>query len=179
MGREGSNLVIRVGDTFLAHLRHVVIRHPITFSAKVVSDAELVTAWLATIPLQGGEIRDADAHKISMRYMTIPDLVVPPDLLVIRLGVKAARNAASPEVLAEALGIRMHEGKPTWLWEEPHNLLGPDHIMWSEQVGRILRTFEVIKELESPRGIEASLRKVRSAQAPTSAGKKTLRGGGA
>lgn len=178
-GREESNLVIRAGEEFLPHLRHVIIRKPITFFAKVISDAELVTAWLATIPLQGGEIRDADAYKVSTRYMTIPDLVVPPDLLVIRMGVKAARNAAAPEVLAEALSTRLHEGRPTWVWEEPHHLLGPDHIMWNDQVGRVLRSFELLKGLESPapRDSETLLKGRRVA--PTAApSRKTLRGGG-
>ena len=143
-GQEGKNLWITAGEEFLPHLRHVAVRKPLTWYLKVVSDAELTTAWLASIALEGKEILDADAYKVSTKFITIPDLVVPPDLLVLRMGIKAARNAASPEVLAEALNTRFHEGKPTWLWDEPHHPLNVGHLFWSDAVGRLLRPWEKV-----------------------------------
>lgn len=140
----GDNLWVTGGETFLSHLRHVALRMPATWSFRVSSDAELVTAWLASIALKGGDILDADALKVSTRYITIPDLAVPPDLLIIRMGVKQARNQAACEVLAEALQIRMHEGKPTWVWDEPHHPLNSGHLFWSDAVARSLRPFKKV-----------------------------------
>lgn len=148
--KTGENLWITEGLNFLAHLRHVGIRQPLTWSFKVVSDAELVTAWLASASLRGQEIMDPDAYMVSTRFMTIPDLVIPPDLVVIRMGVKVARNQASPEVLAEALNLRMHEGKPTWVWDEPVSPLNVGHLFWSDAVGRILTGWERIQGLSTP-----------------------------
>jgi hypothetical protein len=138
LARQNENLWITSGKSFLAHLRHVAIRQPLTWSFKVVSDAELVTAWLATIALKGGDIIDPDAYTVSTKYLSVPDLVLPPDLVVIRMGVKVARNEAACEVLAEAINTRLHEGKATWLWDEPGHPLNSGHLFWSKEVARSL-----------------------------------------
>jgi hypothetical protein len=150
LGKETQNVWVTAGQEFLAHLRHIAIRKPITWCFRVNSDAEMVTAWLATLAISGQEIFDADAHTVSTRYMTLPDMVVPPDLLVVRLGVKVARNAAANEVLMEAIQLRMHESKPTWLWDEPHNPLGPGHLFWSDALGRTLSRWERLQRLDVP-----------------------------
>jgi len=174
-----ENLWVTAGPEFLAHLRHVVIRQPITWSFKVISDAELVTAWLSTIALRGQEILDADAYKVSTEFVSIPDLVVPPDLVVIRMGIKVARNAAASEVLAEAINTRIHVDKPTWIWDEPHNPLGPGHLFWSDYVSLILSELGHITNLSSAllpgtKGDPGKPRKTRS-----KLNRKSLRGGGA
>ena len=147
LGKDTQDLWVTAGEEFLAHLRHIAIRKPATWTMRVVSDAELTTAWLASVALQGKDILDADAYAVSTQYITIPDLVVPPDLLVIRMGVKVARNSAAPEVLAEALQTRTFEGKPTWLWDEPHHPLDTGHIFWSDLVGRLLRPWPKVSNL--------------------------------
>ena len=58
----------------------------------------------------------------------------PYDLVIFRLGVKAARNTAMPEVLLEALALRDHLEKPTWVWDQPHRPLIEGHRCWSMQV---------------------------------------------
>ena len=170
LGKHGTNLRITTGHTFFSHLRHVAVRQPATWMFKVISDAEMVTAWLATAGLGGGEILDPDAYTVSTKYMTIPDLVSPPDLVVIRMGVKVARNVAASEVLAEAINTRFHEGKPTWVWDEPAHPLDVGHLFWSDIVGRILSGWEHIGGVDSP----------SKAQKPATkggmGGKKTLRG---
>ena len=172
-----TSLRITAGAEFLSHLRHVAIRQPTTWSFKVISDAELVTAWLASIALKGQDILDADAYKVSTEFITIPDLVVPPDLVILRMGIKVARNAAASEVLAEAVNTRFHEDKPTWIWEEPANPIGPGHLFWSDHVGLILRGMKQLSDLssESSAGETSSgkHRKVRSKST-----RKSLRGGG-
>jgi len=144
-GKHTNNLWVTGGNAFLAHLRHVAVRQPATWFLRVTSDAELVTSWLSSIALKGGEILDGDAYMVSTQFITIPDLVVPPDLLVIRMGVKVARNEASSEVLAEALNERLHLNRPTWVWDTPDHPLNSGHLFWSKEVQRSLRSFEEIK----------------------------------
>jgi len=142
---------------------------------------------LASIALQGKDILDADAYKVSTKHITIPDLVVPPDLLVIRMGVKVARNSAAAECLGEALNIRYHEGKPTWLWDEPHHPLNPGHLFWSDEVARILSRWEhvALKPGESVSAVKkkgarsvSAVKKKGARSTPTSGTRKSLRGGG-
>jgi hypothetical protein len=150
LGKENSNIWISSGGAFLSHLRYVAIRQPPTWSFKIASDAELVTAWLGSIALKGQDILDPDAYLVSTKFITITDLVTPPDLLVIRMGIKVARNQASSEVLAEAINTRIHEGKPTWLWDEPNYPLNPGHMFWSDQVGLSISGWQklVLAELD-------------------------------
>jgi hypothetical protein len=137
---KGQSVWVTAPDDWMkAHLRHVAIRRPPTWNFKVVSDANLMTAWLATAALHGNEILDPDAITVSMEHATLADLVIPPDLVVLRMGVKAARNAAAAEVLAEALNLRVHEDKPTWVWDTPTHRLMPGHLFFSDAVGSILR----------------------------------------
>lgn len=144
LGLHESNVWVTGSQGFLSHLRHVAVRQPATWMFRVVSDAELVTAWLASVALKGQDILDPDAYTVSTKHLTITDLVSPPDLLVIRMGVKAARNEAAPEVLAEALNERVHSGKPTWVWDEPHHPLNAGHLFWSDEVSRILKGFKKV-----------------------------------
>ena len=143
-GLHDENVRITEGGVFLSHLRHVAVRQPATWMLRVTSDAELVTAWLASVALKGQDIIDPDAYTVSTKHLTVTDLVTPPDLLVIRMGVKVARNQAASEVLAEALNERFHAGKPTWVWDEPHHPLNPGHLFWSDAVGRILKGFKQV-----------------------------------
>lgn len=139
---QDENVLITANSRWmLRNLRHVAIRMPPTWFFKVVSDADLVTAWLSSTAIKGIEIFDADAFAVSTKYLSIPDLVMPPDLLIVRMGVKAARNSASPEVLAEALNIRRHNERPVWVWDEPNHPLGPGHMFWSDPVGEALRGY--------------------------------------
>lgn len=130
---------------FTAHLRHVAIRRPPTWYFKVVSDADVVTAWLASVALKGGEIFDADAAKeaakVSLKHLTIVDLVIPPELLIIRMGVKTARNVATPEVFLEALNEREQVGKVTWVWDTPDAVLPDHHLLRSAAVLEHLSTW--------------------------------------
>ena len=126
---------------FRSHLRHVAIRRPPIWAGRVVSDADLITAWLASVALNGKDVLDPDAYAMSTEYITLLDLAHPPDLLVIRMGVKAARNVAAPEVLAETIMLRKHAQKPTWIWAVPDLPLAPGHLFWSDEVGRSMSDF--------------------------------------
>ena len=166
-------------DTFLAHLRHVGVRMPTIWTCRVITDAQLTTAWLASIALQGKDILDADAYKVSTKHLTIPDLVMPPDLVVIRMGVKVARNTAANECLAEALNLRDHEGLPTWIWDQPSHPLDSGHLFWSDVVGRILRPWDHIEDLQAPGAKKPGTKKKPGTTATPGKrrGRKSLRGG--
>ena len=132
-------------QNFKDHMRHVAFRQGPDWSFKVASDAELMVAWLANITLSGAEIYDPDIHRPSLEALTLVDLVLPPQLLVIRLGVKAARNVATPEVLLEALNLREHQGLPTWVTDQPDKPLQEDHLCWSPEVKEYFSTWKKIK----------------------------------
>lgn len=162
LGREEENLTITApSNWFLPHLRHVAIRQPPTWSFKVVTDAEMMTAWLATASLAGAKIFDADvmedAAAVSLAKMTLPDLVEPPGLLVVRLGVKVARNVAMSEVFMEALTLRHHNGSPVWLWDQPDNQLAPGHMCFSEYAKEFVSEWPHIdsRNDHTPEGIKS------------------------
>lgn len=140
LGMERANAYVTATEaTFRAHLKHVAIRQGRNWGFTVVSDATLMTAWLASAALAGKEILDPDAATVSLEKATLVDLVDPPDLLVIRLGVKSARNSAMPEVFLEALAHRAHVGKPTWVTDQPHKRLDPSHLSFSCEVAEVLQ----------------------------------------
>jgi hypothetical protein len=112
---------------------------------QVVSDAVLMDAWLSR---DIAEVWDPDVDAIrrtvSSKYAQLSDLVDPPELLIIQLGVKAARNKAMPEVLLEALHRRylMQDGKPTWLLDQPVYPLAEGHISYSDRIAELLTTWK-------------------------------------
>lgn len=179
LGKQGDNLWVTAGSDFLAHLRHVAVRQPANWFLRVTSDAELVTAWLADVALKGKEIIDPDAYMVRTKFLSVVDLAVPPDLLVVRMGVKVARNQAASEVLAEAINERLHKDRPTWVWDEPHHPLNAGHLFWSDDVRQALSVFDraTLEKVEKgKKGVGKPRPKKRSNSAL--GGRKTLRGGG-
>lgn len=139
---------------FASHLRHTAARQSPNWGFRVVTDADLMVAWLATAALQGTEILDADARgeaaPVSLTKLTLVDISAPPEMLVIRLGVKAARNSAMPEVLFEALTIRAHAGKPTWLWDQPDAPFDQAHLSFSRIAEEFTSGWDRIFENDAP-----------------------------
>ena len=160
--------------TFRRHLRHVAFRMGTQWDARVIADASLMSAWLATakkvrdpdVTNPSGAAREFDGPP-SDEFMTLLDLVAPYDLLIIRLGIKAAANKEMANVLAEALNERDMLGKPTWVIDDPARPLRPptlgqdsagndmwvvNHKCFNEDVMAILEDYErlVLKEESSP-----------------------------
>lgn len=139
----GTNVYITATDTSLrAHLRHVGLRMGPMWGFRVHTDADLMTAWLAPIAIAGKEILDPEATAVSTEKATLVDLVEPPELLILRLGVKSARNSAMGEVLLEALQHREHIGKPVWVVDQPTRPFDPAHIAFSEETLYIINQWE-------------------------------------
>jgi len=127
---------------FVEHMRHVAIRRPPSWSFQVVTDAQLMTAWLASHAVKGAEIFDPDARVGTASHYSLEDLVAPGELLVIYLGVKAARNSAMAEVFLEALMLRLHAGNPTWIVDQPNYPLEDGHLSYDHLVGDFVRGWE-------------------------------------
>lgn len=118
---------------FKIHLRHVALRQDTRWFCRFESDQELARAWLANVEVEGGTIFDPDvASAGTLRYLVLDDLVKPPDLLIIKLGVKAAANKRMPEVLMESLQMRDYLEKPTWILDQPYHPFGPGHLCYSQ-----------------------------------------------
>jgi len=124
--------------TFRTHLKHTALRMGPRWKFNVVTDAELITAWLATAGLAGMKMLDPDimleAAPVSLRKLTLVDMVEPPDTLIVTLGVKAARNVAMPEVLLETITLRQASGKPMWVVDQPNKPFREGHRAWSYEV---------------------------------------------
>ena len=135
-GKEGKSLWVTAEvPIFKAHLRHAALRMGPNWDFLVTSDADLMKAWLATAVAQAVEIFDADvASTPTYEFVSLDDLVVPPSLLVIILGVKAAKNKAMSEVLVETLRLRVYRNQPTWIVDQPSKPLQHGHIAYSEMV---------------------------------------------
>lgn len=131
---EKDLIVIADKSSLSLHLRSSIwnLRNPMKF-VKVVSDATLMSAWLSNLTLANSEIYDPDFQR-DLRVGSLEDLAESPHLLVIRLGIKMARNSAMPEVLVETIELRQHLSKPTWVVCEPDRPLEEGHLSWSRAV---------------------------------------------
>lgn len=137
-GYDATNLRITAGHKiFKDHLRHIAVRQGPKWAFNVVSDADLMDSWLARI--DDGDIIDGDVEQmrrqpITSKYGALVDMVEPPELLIMVMGVKAARNSAMPEVVLEALQHRAHKNKPTWIVDQPEYRLVGGHISHSGHI---------------------------------------------
>jgi hypothetical protein len=132
---------------FRRHLRHVAFRKGPRWDARVVSDSALAQAWLATKV----DVFDADVlaqrdrkKVVSEDYVTLVDIAVPFDLLIIQLGVKAAKNREMPGVLLEVLHERDHRDLPTWLVDTPRNPLREGHICWDTRIEDMILEWDTV-----------------------------------
>jgi len=126
-----NSIVVGEKDNLATHLRTALWleRRPNRF-VKVVSDATLMSAWLNNLSSSNREIYDPDFIR-DVRASSLEDLVESPSLLIVRLGVKGARNSAMSEVLTEAVSLRDHSSKPMWIVTEPDRPLEEGHLCWS------------------------------------------------
>lgn len=129
-------------EFFGRHLKRVVLQQHVMWLFQVVSDAELMDAWLGGI--QAKDIYDPDLQKIRGSVETytgsnLAKVVEPPELLIIRTGVKVARNEAMPEVLHETLMRRSQHGNPTWIFDQPATPLQAGHRSYSPEAYEFIK----------------------------------------
>lgn len=145
-GREGESLWITASqETFRAHMRYISFRKGPHWKFRGCSDKDLVNAWLAVAKAEGRNILDNEVAESTIQYMTLEDLVEPPDLLVILLGVKRSSNKSMPDLVVEAINSRAFCNKPTWVVDSPSNPLRPGHLCYSAEVHEILSSYRHLK----------------------------------
>lgn len=159
--------------TLRSHLRRVALAQGAHWRFNVFSDADLMDAWLSRVDVE--DIYDPDVEAIrrtavSGRFAALVDLVEPPGLLILRLGVKAARNSAMPEVLLEALHHRSMVDKPTWVVDSPAYPLREGHISYDLRVGEYLETWPYVA-LEA---VEEDATAAVVAESPASGGARRM-----
>jgi uncharacterized protein YndB with AHSA1/START domain len=145
-----QNLWLRANlPTLKSHIRTLGMNSHPRWMFRVITDVDLMTSWLYS----ANEVFDGDVGAARLRgentATRITDLVEPWELLIFRLGVKAARNNATPEVLLEALFHREQMGLPTWVVDNPKMpFVGETHRAWSVEVAEFMSGW-VFLDLES------------------------------
>lgn len=165
--------------TMQAHVKHVAFRQNPDWDFIVTSDSELVVAWLGNMILKRADIHDQEvAKKVgqqSLEHHSLADLAVPPELLIIQLGVKAAANRETPTVLEEAIRSRHSEGKPTWVFDQPNRPYMPGHMAYSDQLEEFLDVHFERTTLTSL-GRSARARQAAAAKAATTSPQQKVAG---
>jgi len=125
---------------FKAHLKAVGYTKSTLWDARVYSDKDILSAWLKTARAQGHKIYDSELDDdVGFAAMDIDELVEPPELVILILGVKHAPNKEAPNCLLEALAARRHIGRPTWIVDQPDQRLDDmAHRCYSEHLEDLL-----------------------------------------
>lgn len=120
IGRHEENLFVQAGSwqTFLPHLKaalgFVLLRKAHTHL--IVTDERIKSVFVGNEQYRS---RPRDERDDEDRVNNgLADLVLGPNLLVIRLGFLGHKNVAASGALKEALMIRQAEDKPSWVVEE-------------------------------------------------------------
>ena len=129
-------------DLFKGHFRRVAIEKGPLWRFKVLTDADLVQAWLANISMKGVEIMDNDFKELDPLendYLTLEHAAKSNKFLCIILGVKSASNKETPNVLMEVLRIRYQLNMPTWIVDQPERPLSYGHLCFSTELEFFLK----------------------------------------
>ena len=121
------------------------------FNYRIVDDAKLLKVWLGDYAYKSRSMANRDRVEV---YNNLADLLEDPSLVIIRLGVMAYANRAAGDVFYEALQVRSHLGKPTWVCEGSI-LYAPGHRFYSEGAHTMLHStyasFNVGGQVEAAR----------------------------
>lgn len=158
-GRLGESLWLRAErDTLVAHLaRALRAGGRIGLLVRIASDADLATAWLARAgdKVRDEEVREAMSRDDEDRYDRLVDLVAPPALLVIQLGVKATPLKDLPGLVSEAILTRQQRGRPTWIVDTTSRPLAPGHLAYSEELAAQIAEWPQVR-IDSPQDAGAA-----------------------
>lgn len=133
-------------ETFQKHLRYVALRQGPHWHCRVRNDTDIMSAWFANAKAKSIEIFDTDVVEARAKDLELMDLAEGPDLLILWLGIKRARNVATPEALMEVMSIRDMQNKPTWVVDQPNFLVTEEaHRCNSPEVLTHLRGYERVR----------------------------------
>ncbi len=137
MDRTKENLILK-GDwqEVVPHLKWALSFKGLKFPFKLLRDIDLLDVWLGKRRMF--ELEKGNPHDYPI-CATVTDLMEPSkELVIIRFGFLHHRNKAMASVLLDALRVREHYRKPTWLIEEPDLPFGEGHPAWTYSVGEYL-----------------------------------------
>lgn len=130
---------------FRAQLKALCYHKNPQWDARVIADGDILNAWFGTLKAQGAKIYDVEIEESVLSALDVQDLVEPPPLLIIRMGVKRLPNKEAPNSLAEALSIREHIQKPVWVVDTPDYPLDGRHRFFSEDVEKFITKMARVK----------------------------------
>lgn len=147
-GKTSMNVWVRAERDVLA--AHLAVALPATGRIELVriaSDADLAVAWLARVgdKVRDDEVREAMSRDEEDRYDRLVDLVAPPALLVVQLGVKAAALKDLPGLVLETIKTREQRGRPTWIVDTDSKPLVSGHLAYSEDLVAMLATWPQVR----------------------------------
>lgn len=145
-------VILSTAQDLKAHLGRLLRDLPdLRRQTRIVSDLDLVSAWLAHVDVIFDSEVSNHRDDPEDQYTRLVDIAGPSRLLIIQLGVKSARNVATPEVIMEAIRLRAHRGKATWIVEDPECPVQPGSISYSSQLFQILRELPQVDLGSTPR----------------------------
>lgn len=125
--RTQENLFIRRTHwlTFLSHFKWVLGSKSSGFFVRVATDMTLLNVFLGNASLKNRLPSQRTESGELLISNSLEDLLSSPDLAVLRLGHVIHGNRAAPNVLREALLLRLALGKPTWIVEPLEQVFAP------------------------------------------------------
>jgi hypothetical protein len=122
---------------FKRHLRRVIDLREGPWFCWVSNEVQLVDAWLSRVDskdLYDNDVKNNRRNEISGQFSTLADASIPPDLLIILLGVKVTPNKETPNVLLE--------NKPTWLVDSPSLPFQPGHLAYNSHTAEFISEWQ-------------------------------------
>lgn len=123
-------------DDMYAVLKVLLFKYPKLFF-KYTSDLEIKDVHVGSMA-RSAKSTDYAGNDI---YNNIRDLIDPPHLLIVQLGVLGTRNKAAPSALMEVLRYRSDQRKPVWAVSTVSERFGRGFPSWSEYVEAELKRF--------------------------------------
>lgn len=137
VGAIGKNVHVTCHlDDMYAVLKVLLFKYPKLFF-KYTSDLEIKDVHVGSMS-RSAKSTDYAGNDI---YNNIRDLIDPPHLLIIQLGVLGTRNKAAPSALMEVLRYRSDQRKPVWAVSTVSERFGRGFPSWSEYVEAELKRF--------------------------------------
>lgn len=147
-GKVRQDLRVRADRAvLLAHLARALQDEDPLPTVRIASDLDLASAWLANVSrIRDEEVAERLASRDDLdRFGRLVDLVAPPALLILRVGVKAARMEGLAELVLEAVQTRQARGRPTWIVDTDPKPLAPGHLAHSAELAELTAEWPALR----------------------------------
>jgi hypothetical protein len=146
----GTNLFIKGNwDDLTPHLKWVLTFKTPSFKYNIVTDEKLKTVYVGA---ESYAARAKGSRDDMVTYNCLADLIGQQySLVIIKIGKLGYPNKAMPGILKESLMLREALGLATWIVEEPHEIFGPGHKAYSDDVAKYIRDgYEIVDISKAP-----------------------------